>query len=525
MDVLIIAGVSKAKGSQFSVKKGVHLSQDGMILSYSNLQKYFNLPVSSGAIDANVPYLAGIYLYNYLTRRGVSCGLISFLDLELEHFETLLQQKPKAIALSTTFMTSIKTVRNVTAIIRKYAPDIKVILGGPLVYNSYLLYQMSDSDYDVEPCGEDYFFVNKEKLFHEDIDLFVVEEQGENTLFQIISAIKDGRNISTIPNLAYYNNDNQLIFTVRVSENNSFDEDLVNWSEVPSEFLYPIFPVRGSRGCPYKCAYCNFCNGRKFRLKSSDIIAREVSALIDTGKVKMIRFTDDNLFLTRKHVEEYCSKFIATGREFKWNSFIRASSITKDNVQLLKDSGCVLTQIGMESGSREILQGMNKKDTPEHYLEVIELLNSHGISTQLYFIVGFPGETEKTMQETINMINTFAHDGPAINTIMIFPFVLAPLAPIYTPEYRKKYNLRGYMTNWTHDTMDFQRAYQFAQQFYLQLENIHPFYGMEEFVTVEIAKLKRVAQLRTQIRRAEIMDSSSVELEQYWQELKDVVAS
>jgi radical SAM superfamily enzyme YgiQ (UPF0313 family) len=110
----------------------------------------------------------------------------------------------------------------------------------------------------------------------------------------------------------------------------------------------------------------------------------------------MIRFTDDNLFLTRKHVEEYCSKLIATGKDFKWNSFIRASSITKENVQLLKDSGCVLAQIGMESGSSKILKGMNKKDTPEHYLEVIDLLNTHGISTQLYFIVGFPGETEET---------------------------------------------------------------------------------------------------------------------------------
>jgi anaerobic magnesium-protoporphyrin IX monomethyl ester cyclase len=525
MDVLIIAGVSKAKGSQFSVKKGIHLSNGDMILSYANLQKYYGLPVSSESTDAKVPYLAGIYLYNYLSRRGVSCGLISFLDLELEKFENLLQQNPKVIAMSTTFMTSIKTVRSVTEIVRKYAPDIKIIIGGPLVYNSYLLYQMRGTDYDVESCAEDYFFVNQEKSPHEHIDIFVVEEQGEKTLLQIITAIKDGHDPSSTPNIGYYDNDNQLIFTARTAEDNSFDEDIVNWSDVPDEYLYPIFPVRGSRGCPYKCAYCNFCNGRKFRLKDADIIAKEVSSLIDTGKVRMIRFTDDNLFLTRKHVEENCRKLIATGREFKWNSFIRASSITKDNVQLLKESGCVLTQIGMESGSRKILQGMNKKDTPEHYLEVIELLNSHGISTQLYFIVGFPGETEKTMQETINMINRFYHEGPAINTIMVFPFVLAPLAPIYMPEYREKYNLSGYMTNWTHATMDFQRAYQLAQQFYLQVENIHPFYGIEEFVTVEIVKLKKVAQLRSRIRRAEILGSSPGELDGWWQELKDVMTS
>ena len=60
MDVLLIAGVSKGKGSQFSVKKGVHLTKNGMVLSYANLQKYFGLPVSPASIDAQVPYLAGI---------------------------------------------------------------------------------------------------------------------------------------------------------------------------------------------------------------------------------------------------------------------------------------------------------------------------------------------------------------------------------------------------------------------------------------------------------------------------------
>jgi len=525
MDVLIIAGVSKSKGSQFSVKKGIHLTKDDKIMSYANLQQHFGLSSSSGPIDSKVPYLAGIYLYNFLTRRGVDCGLINFLDLELEQFEKLLQEDPKVIALSTTFMTSITMVKSVTEIIRKYAPDVPLVLGGPLVYNSYFLYKMKGTDYDVDSCTQDYFFVNQQKSLYEDIDIFVVEEQGEKTLFQIVTSIRDGRDTASISNIGYYNGINELLFSERKPEDNSFDEDIINWSDVSNEYLYPIFPVRGSRGCPYNCAYCNFCNGRKFRLKSADIIAQEVKALVDTGRVRMIRFTDDNLFLTRNHVEEYCSKLIATGKEFKWNSFIRASSITKENVQLLKESGCVLAQIGMESGSRKILQGMNKKDTPEHYLEVIDLLNTHGISTQLYFIVGFPGETEETMQETITMINQFSHEGPGINTIMIFPFVLAPLSPIYMPKNRKKHNLQGYMTEWSHDTMNFQQAYKYARQFYLEVKNIHPFYGIEEYDAVDIAKLKKVAQLRTQIRKAEFLGASPEIIADRWQQLKYVMTN
>ncbi|MEJ2658234.1 MAG: radical SAM protein [Desulfobacterales bacterium] len=524
MDVLIVSGVSKFQGSQFSVKKGIYLTKDDEIMSYSNLERHFGLKPTSPLANFTAPYLVGIYLYNYLIKRGITCELINFLDLELERFKKLLQQDPKVVALSTTFLTNIKLVKNVTGTIRRFAPDIKIILGGPLVYNSYLLYLMKDSNYDTDSCNQDFFFLNQERELHKDIDLFIVDEQGESTLYRVVTAIKNSEDLLAIPNLAYYNRDNKLVFTHRKSEDNSFEEDLVNWREVPDEYLSPIFPVRGSRGCPFKCSYCNFCSGRKFRLKNLDIVAKEVSALADTGKVRIIRFTDDNLFLTRRHVEKYAKMLIKAAKGLKWSSFIRASSITKDNVGLLKDSGCILAQIGMESGSKKILEAMNKKDTSKNYLRVIELLNVNGISTQLYFIVGFPGETQETMNETIQMINHFSHKGPGINHIMIFPFVLAPLSPIYLPENRKKYNLRGYMSEWNHDTMDFTQAYKYAKDFFLRCNNVYPFYGIDEFDKVDIAKLKKVAQLRMQIRKAELMYYPEA-VERGWKKLKQVIIS
>lgn len=521
MDVLIVAGVSKSQGSQFSVKKGVHLAREGKIMSYANLRRHFGAdPVGEALLE--VPYLAGIYLYNYLQKRDVSCGLINFLDQELDQFETLLKAQPKLIALSSTFLTDVAMVKSVTEVIRSYAPNIPIVLGGPLVYNSYLLYQRRESEYDVLSAARDYFFLTNEKEDDADIDYFVVDEQGEHTLYQMVRAIRNGQDVRSIANLAYYEKDT-LVFTERQVENNAFEEDLVDWSTAPAEMMAPLFPVRGSRGCPYKCAYCNFFLGRQFRLKSSDLLAREVDALAETGCVRMIRFTDDNLFLTHSHVEEYCRKLIAARKNLRWTSFVRASSITRDNVQLLKDSGCVMAQIGMESGSRKILNNMQKDDIPEHYLEVIDLLNAQGISTQLYFIVGFPGETEETIQETIDMINRFSHAGPGINTIMVFPFVLAPLSPVYQEEQRKKYNLSGYMTDWSHDTMNFRQAYEYAQQLPLQLENIHPFYGIDEFDTVDLVTLKEVSELRTRIRKAELLEAPPAEIDAQWRQLQTVV--
>lgn len=524
MDAVIIAGLSKTRGSQFSLKQDFLLTKDEMIMSYSNLQKKFGLLPSSDLSDYSTPYLAGIHLYNYLSQGGISCGLINFLDLEVKKFEKLLQHDPKVIAISTSFLTNIRAVKNVTQIIRQYAPDVKIILGGPLVYNSYLLYQMKGTDYDTNSCTNDYFFLNSEKTYYEDIDLFVIEEQGEETLLQVISTIKNSQDYQSVPNLAYYKNDH-LIFTARRPENDHLSDDLIQWDKIPEEYIYPIFPIRGSRGCPYKCKFCNFSPGRTFRLKSPDIIAQEIADLINTGKVRTIRFTDDNLFLNQRYLEEHCRKIIEIGKEIKWTSFIRASSITKDNIHLLRDSGCILAQIGMESGDKNILREMNKKDTPENYLRVIELLNTHGISTQLYFIIGFPGETAQTIENTVQLINRFHHEGPAINELMVFPFVFAPLSPVYSPDNRKKYNLKGYMTEWTHYTLDSLQAQKYARDLLARVENIYPSYGIEEFEIVEISKLKRIAQLRSQIRKDELLQNSPQIINQHWRELREVVCT
>jgi p-methyltransferase len=523
MDAVIIAGLSKDLGSQFGLKREHQLVKEGMVMSYGNLRKLFGLSSDHMLDNFTTPYLAGIYLYNYLSRRGVRCGLINFLDLQIKEFKSLLNMGPEVVALSSTFLTSIKAVKKVTSIIRQHALDIKIILGGPLVYNSYVLYKLKDSDYDTDSSAKDYFFLNREKDYYKDIDLFVVEEQGEKTLWRVITAIINGRDYTGIPNIAYYKDD-RLVFTKPVPENNDFSDDLIHWDQIPEEYLAPIFPVRGSRGCPYKCKYCNFAPGRSFRLKSPDAISKEIAALANTRKVKMVRFTDDNLFLDRKHLEECCRKIIETGSQIKWSAFIRASFITKENVRLLRDSGCLLALIGIESGDRNILKEMNKNNTPKDYLRAIELLNSRGISTQLCFIIGFPGETPRTIENTVEMVNRFHHEGPAINQIMVFPFVFVPLSPIYEPNNARKYNLKGYMNDWVHDTMNSQEAQCYAREFLERVKNIYPQYGIEEFLIVEITKLKEISRLRHQIRRAERSQASPDTINGYWHELRKVVA-
>ncbi len=524
MHVVVIAGLSKTRGNQFSMKHDYVLSKNGMVMTYSNLRSYFGCPSSDVSLsDYNTPYRAGIHLYNYLTMSGVKCSLINFLDLEMKEFEKIARLRPDVIAISTSFLTNVGAVRQVTEIVHRYVPDAKIIVGGPLVYNSYLLHLKKGTNYHLEPCQKDFFFLDDNPSYENEIDFFVVEDQGESSLSKLIAVLANDDNPIKVPNLAFYKN-GKLTFTARESEHNDFSTDIVDWKQVSHQYLHPIFPVRGSRGCPYRCKFCNFANHRDFLIKSKDVLAAELASLSATGQVKIVRFTDDNLFLNRKNLEVFCETIIRFGGEVKWTSFIRANSITRDNVSLLKEAGCILAQIGMESGDETMLARMEKKDSPQSYLEAVELLNTNGIFTQLYFIVGFPGETEETLSNTVELINRFKHDGPAINFIMVFPFVLAPLSPVYSQESRKEFGLSGYMLDWKHYTMDSSQAVNHARNLLLRIENAYPFYGIEEVALLDAETLKQLSYLRLAIRKAEMSVAPNDELERLWNQLRLVVA-
>ncbi len=523
MHVIVIAGFSKSMGDQFSLKHEYVLTKEGAVMTYGNLRSHFGCPSADASLrDYSTPYRAGIHLYNCVRKEGHECTLINFLDVEEEIFEEAARSLPDVVAISTSFLISIRAVRRVTEIIRRHAPHAKIVVGGPLVYNSYLLHLKKGTDYHLEPCRRDYFFINEEPRYNEDIDFFVVEEQGEASFVRLINALAAGEDPSTVPNLAFYQG-SDIALTTREAENNDFSADLVDWPQVPSRYLYPIYPVRGSRGCPYRCRYCNFVTHRNFLIKPHDVLAAELASLSASGQVQMVRFTDDNLFLNRKNLELFCETIIKQGGGMKWTSFIRANSITRDNVSLLKESGCLLAQIGMESGDAKMLAAMNKKEDPDNYLEAVELLNTHGIFSQLYFIVGFPGETDETINNTVRLINQFKHDGPAANFIMVFPFVLAPLSPIYAPESRAEFGLSGYLSEWRHSTMDSKQAAIHARGLLLRIENAYPFYGIEELAVLDAETLKRLSHLRLSLRKAEMSSAPALEIDRLWSELRVLV--
>jgi histone acetyltransferase (RNA polymerase elongator complex component) len=147
---------------------------------------------------------------------------------------------------------------------------------------------------------------------------------------------------------------------------------------------------------------------------------------------------------------------------FTWDSFFRCQFADDEIVQLMKESGCSDVFLGIESGSQKILDNMHKNTTIAKYLKGMELLKKYEIDFTPSFIIGFPGETEQTLQETLQFIARTEPDWISMCT-----WYCSRFTPIW--QQKNEYNLQGSEFNWSHSTMNVQQACDWLEKIYLSL--------------------------------------------------------
>ncbi|MDQ1354616.1 MAG: anaerobic magnesium-protoporphyrin monomethyl ester cyclase, partial [Acidobacteriota bacterium] len=127
-------------------------------------------------------------------------------------------------------------------------------------------------------------------------------------------------------------------------------------------------------------------------------------------------------------------------------------------------SGCEGVFLGIESGSNQVLKNMNKAADTEKYLKGIELLKEYGIITFGNFIIGFPGETDETVQDTIDFIET-----GGLDFFRVQLWYCEPITPIW--KQKEVYDIRGDSFEWSHATMDSRRASDLVEKIFLTVKN------------------------------------------------------
>ena len=157
-----------------------------------------------------------------------------------------------------------------------------------------------------------------------------------------------------------------------------------------------------SRGCTGGCRFCikHVSYQYSIRLRSPENIVAEIEMLCDLG-VRNIHMYADSFTVSRDQVMGLCRLIIESGIEIRWTCNSRVDYVDEEMLQTMARAGCWTISWGIESGNEQILRRVRKGTDPQKVARALAWSKRAGIRNWGYFIIGLPGETEETIQETI----------------------------------------------------------------------------------------------------------------------------
>ena len=486
----------------------MRLVVDGVPASLAFLREYFSAgkdaqAASDAAKQDEPPFISlnGPHLSQYLTGQGFSVGLVPLFTPGQDELLELLNDGPSAVVISTTFLPISAQIDAIAGFVKRHAPDIPVIAGGIQVWKSYqhkLLLDRGAITEDIRDAVSDHNYL-MDPARPSPLDVLVVSSSGEHTLALLLQRIKDGAPYDDLENIAYWHDGRWRINPIVPEHSADF---AIDWGR---HFACPTaayVPVQAGLGCGFRCTFCDFCGLRPVRARTAESIIDEIRTIPPLDGIRRVYFTDDNLFPTRKRVSEVCRRLIASDMKVRWRGLVRISIVDDETAELMAESGALEVFLGVESGDSDQLTRMHKQITHDQIIAGVGHLAKCGISTKSSFILGFPGETAGSLQRTVDLLNAYPCDGPAVHRYMFFLFGILPLAEVATPESRALYDLSGYGWEWSHSTMDVRAAAGLMATLHERIKpELSPSYVLEapELPGLSIDDIKTIYVLRNKL--------------------------
>lgn len=187
---------------------------------------------------------------------------------------------------------------------------------------------------------------------------------------------------------------------------------------------YPVISVITGRGCPHGCAFCVYpqtMHGRGYRLRSVESVLEEFRYIArELPQVREIFIEDDTLTVDRARCHALCQALSAAGLGLTWTANARAD-VDYETLVLMKQAGCRLLCVGFESGAQPVLDQMGKRITLERMLQFSQDARRAGILVHGCFIVGHPGDTWETVQQTLRWAKKLNPDTVQFYPLMVYP--------------------------------------------------------------------------------------------------------
>jgi tRNA A37 methylthiotransferase MiaB len=341
-------------------------------------------------------------------------------------FLASLDRDPRIVGISTPLLVDAASVRRLVEQVRERRPRALLVLGG--------------------------FSAERRPEFRELADATVIGP-GEKPLVELLACLKAGADWRRLDNLCYFEGGREVRTPARLD----LHPDEVpppDW-ELLSIRPSLCYPVQASKGCRYACAFCGCVGPGRQRMRSIPLVVAEIERNFERYGVRFFRFIDTNLTSWPEHAERLCLALAAKGLPVEWGCFARIDDLARrpSLSETLRRAGCRWVFAGMESGSDAILHSMGKGYTRQAILQGVRIARSAGLRVHGNFIIGFPGETRATVDETLEVVSQSAPDLAAFFLLSIDEGTDAAIA-----RHRERYGLRGRWDRWSHATMDSSEA-------------------------------------------------------------------
>ncbi len=308
------------------------------------------------------------------------------LKAELESFQ------PSIVGIGSmtpTIESALKSAR----VAKEVNQDIKVLMGGPHAT-----------------------FADTEVLTQESAVDVVVRGEGEETILELAKQTPEMQRIGDIKGITFRKN-NQIIQTA----DRPFIQNLdalprPAYKYVPVEKYWvagrKLLPIMTSRGCPFQCSFCVASQmfGARFRARSTKNVLDEIEWLRDEYGAEGIAFQDDTLTFDKRRAVEICDGMIERKINLPWGCGTRADVVTREVLAKMAQAHCNETMFGVESGCQRMRDVLKKRVTNEQCENAIKWAKEAGMFVTVSVILGYPGETRETLQETLDFVRKIEPD-------------------------------------------------------------------------------------------------------------------
>lgn len=358
-------------------------------------------------IPLGIAYVAAV-----LEKNGVNVTIVDQVAERIDQntlLDKIFAEDPDVVGFSCLTAT-IDSVRKLADRIKGYNRGIKIVLGN--IHAS----------------------IFADELLKQKAADIVVHGEGEFSMLELVSAIQEGKDLRAIKGISF--NDNGNVYHNAYRE--PFEDldnlpypalhllQLKNYTEVPLASIYNSVAsvILASRGCPYRCIFCSQDKiHKKPRYRKIENIIDEIEYMNDRYKIRYFGFTDPFFPFSVGFGLEFCDRFIERGlhKRVRWVTETRVDLVNFELLKRMKEAGAYLIMYGFEVGNQAILDKLRKGTTLEQARIAMRYTKKAGLMTLGLFVLGMPGETKETCEETIRFAKELDCDFVKFNVAIPYP--------------------------------------------------------------------------------------------------------